>query len=129
MRSIAALTIVAMLALGLYYGYFRRTRRSEQVVAPTQTINLTGIRGDLLQIGQAERSFISQHGRCTSLDELISASAVTVSAAGRDGYSYSIDCFGTDFSVVARHGPAGEESAGRYPTVAVDSTLQFREIN
>ena len=52
-----------------------------------------------------------------------------ISRPERDGYSYEVTCLsGADFQVVARHAPAPEGSPIRYPTLAIDSSMQVREI-
>jgi len=97
--------------------------------APTQAISLTGVRTDLLQIAQAERGYIAQNGHCASLDELTSSNSLSMSRPERDGYSYSVECSGGDFSVTARHAPAAAGSPIRYPTLAIDQSMQVREVN
>jgi hypothetical protein len=84
---------------------------------------------DLLQIAQAERSNIALNGHCASLDELTSSNSLTMSHSERDGYSYTIDCSGSDFSVTARHAPAAADSPIRYPTLAIDQNMQVHEVD
>ena len=97
--------------------------------APTQTISLTGVRADLLQIAQAERMYIAQNGHCATLDELTSSNSLGMARSERDGYSYSIECSGGDFSVTARHAAAAAGSPIRYPTHAIDQAMEVREVN
>jgi hypothetical protein len=47
----------------------------------------------------------------------------------RDGYSYSIECSGTDFTVSARHSSAPSGSPIRYPNLTIDQNMQVREVN
>ena len=84
---------------------------------------------DLLQIAEAERSFIALNSRCAPLDELASSSDLPVPRTGRDGYTYSVDCSGAQFTVSARHQPARAGSPIRYPNLAVDDNMQVSEIN
>jgi hypothetical protein len=102
---------------------------TDEGTTPTQAISLTGVRADLLQIAQAERAYIAQNGHCASLDELTSSNSLNMSRPERDGYSYSIECSGGDFSVTARHAPAAAGSPIRYPTLAIDQSMQVREVN
>ena len=129
MRGLASLVLVAGIMLGIYYFYFKQMPTTDPGTAPTQAINLTGVRMDLLQLAQSERTFISQNGRCAGLDELISSDTLRMSRSGREGYSYSIDCSGTDFTATGSHPPAAEGSSIRYPTLAIDQTMQVREVN
>lgn len=102
---------------------------TDEGTAPTQAISLTGVRTDLLQIAQAERGYIALNGQCAPLEELISSKALAMSRPERDGYSYSIQCSGGDFSVTARHVPAPAGSPIRYPTLAIDQSMQVHEVN
>ena len=77
----------------------------------------------------AERGYIAQNGHCASLDELISSNSLAMARPERDGYSYSIECSGGDFSATARHAPAAAGSPIRYPTLAIDQNMQVREVN
>ena len=129
MRGFGNLLLVALLVGGVYYFYLKQMPTTDKGTAPTQAINLTGVRMDLLQIGQAERGYTAQNGRCGSFDELTSSNSLTMSQSAREGYSYSVDCSGTSFNVTASHPPAPDGSPIRYPTLAVDQTLQVREIN
>ena len=115
--------------LGIYYFYFKQMPTTDPGTAPTQAINLTGVRMDLLQIAQSERTFISQNGRCAGLDELISSDTLRMSRTEREGYSYSISCYGTDFTATGSHAPAPDGSPIRYPNLAIDQTMQVREVN
>jgi hypothetical protein len=128
MKALAVLVVAAALLGGIYYFYLKKMPSSDEGTAPTQAISLTGVRGDLLQIAQVERNYITTNGRCASLDELISTSSVTMSRPERDGYVYTIDCSGQDYSVTARHAPAPAGSPIRYPTLMIDSMMQVREV-
>jgi hypothetical protein len=129
MRALASLLVVVALLLGVYYFYFKKMPTTDEGTAPTQAISLTGVRGDLLQIAQAERGFIALNSHCAPLEELISSGSMTMSRTERDGYSYTVECSGADFSVIARHAPAPPGSSIRYPNLSIDSTMQVREIN
>jgi hypothetical protein len=129
MRALAGLLVVAALLFGVYYVYLKKMPVADEGTAPTQAISLTGVRSDLLQIAQAERGYTALNGHCASLDELLSSGSLSMSRPERDGYSYSVECSGGDFTVSARHAPAPAGSPIRYPNFAIDQTMQIREIN
>ena len=116
----------ATLVFGLYYAYLQRSSMGGSVARPRQAITLSGVRSDLMQIGQSERSYVALNGRCGSLDELVSSNSLTMTRFERDGYSYSVECSGTDFTVIGRH-PEPPNGGPRYLTLAVDSTLEMHE--
>ena len=96
---------------------------------PHTSVSLTGVRTDLLQIAQAERAYIALNGQCASLELLTSSNSLAMSRLERDGYSYSIECSGGDFNIMARHAPAPAGSPIRYPTLAIDQSMQVHEVN
>ena len=127
MRSLATLLVVAILAVGLYVLYFNKMPSTDGGTALTQAISLTGVRSDLLQIAQAERTYMALNGRCLSVDELISSGALSMHRTERDGYTYDVNCSGTDFQVVAQHPPAPQGSPIHYPILTIDSTMKILE--
>jgi len=129
MKSLVGILVAAALLLGICYLYLKKIPTTDQGTASTQAISLTGVRMDLLQIAQSERSYAALNSRCASLDELISSRSITMERPERDGYSYTVACSGADFTATARHAPAPAGSAIRYPTLEVDQNLQVREVN
>jgi hypothetical protein len=128
MRALAGILVAAAILFGVYEYYLRRMPVTDEGTAPTQAISLTGVRTDVLQIAQAERGYSALNGRCATLDELVSSNSVTMTKPERDGYSYSIECSGTDFTVFARHVAAPPGSTIRYPNLAIDQNMQVREV-
>jgi len=129
MRALAGILVAAALLFGIYQYYLKKMPTSDEGTAPTQAISLTGVRGDLLQIAQAERGYIALNTKCASLDELVSSNSLSMARSGRDGYTYAIDCAGTDFTVTAHHAAAPDGSPIRYPNLAIDQTMQVHEVN
>jgi len=129
MKTLGGLLVSAAVAIGVYYLYLKQMPSSDAGTSPTQAITLTGVRSDLLSIAQAERGNIALNSRCASMDEMVSAGTMNMARRERDGYSYEVECSGTEFRVVARH--PGAPPAGttiRYPTLAIDSNMEVREI-
>ncbi len=129
MRGLAVILVAAAVLFGVYHYYFKKMPVTDEGTAPTQAVSLTAVRSDLLQIAQAERSYIALNGRCASLDELISSNSLSVPRTGRDGYAYAVECSGEEFTASARHLPAPAGSPIRYPNLAIDAHMQINEIN
>jgi hypothetical protein len=129
MRALIAILVACAVAFGIYHYSLKRMPVTDEGTAPTQAISLTGVRGDLLQIAQAERGYIALNGHCATLDDLISSNSLSISRPEREGYTYSMECSGGDFTVTARHAPAAAGSPIRYPTLAIDQSMQVREVN
>ena len=129
MKALAAILVATLVAFGIYEYSLKKMPTTDEGTASTQAISLTGVRGDLLQIAQGERANIALNGKCVDLGELISSGSMNMSRTERDGYTYEINCTGAaEFQVVARHAPAPQGSPIRYPTLAIDSLMQVREI-
>ncbi len=129
MRALAVLLVVAALLMGAYYFYVKKLPTTDEGTVATQAISLTGVRGDLLQIAQAERAYIATNGSCATLEQLTASNALAMVKSGRDGYSYSVGCSGGDFTATARHAAAPSGSSLRYPSLAIDQSMQVHEVN
>jgi len=123
------LLVAAGFLFGVYQYYLKKMPTPDQGAASTQAISLTGVRADLLQIAQAERAYTALNSHCASLVELVSSNSLSMARPERDGYSYAVECSGADFTVTARHPPAPASSPIRYPNLAIDQTMQVREVN
>ena len=128
MRALAGLLVAVGIGFAIYQYYLKQMPTTDAGTAATQAINLTGVRSDLLQIAQAERQNFALNGKCATLDELISSNAMRMDRTERGGYTYQVNCTSMDFQVIAEHPPAPENSGIRYPKLAVDATMQVREI-
>jgi hypothetical protein len=129
MGKLAGVLVFAAVALGAYYFYLKKLPTSDDKTAATQAISLTGVRMDLLEIANAERSNIALNGNCISLNELVSSGALSLAQKGRDGYTYEVSCGSQNFRVTAEHPPAPDASGIRYPKLAVDGSMEVREID
>ncbi len=91
--------------------------------SPRGTIDIAGVKNDLIAIGNAERTFFATNGKYAGLDELRSSGTLTMSANGRGPYTYSADFTESTFRITASYsGPAG---TGLPQTMAIDQTMQI----
>ena len=128
MRALALLLVVAAITGGIYFYSIKKMPTTDAGTAPTQAISLTGVRMDLTQIAQAERTYIASNGHCVALDELSSSGTVNFARTERQGYTYEIRCAdGGDFAVTAHHAPAPADSPIRYPILTIDQNMQVGE--
>ncbi len=128
MRALALLLVVAAITGGIYFYSIKKMPTTDAGTAPTQAISLTGVRMDLTQMAQAERTYIASNGHCVALDELSSSGTVNFARTERQGYTYEIRCAdGGDFAVTAHHAPAPADSPIRYPILTIDQNMQVGE--
>jgi hypothetical protein len=122
MKSLAGLLIVALLA-ALVYKYYFSSLQSAGTGTPAQTIDIVGVKNDLLGIAQAERAYQAEHGSYTSLDELISSGELTMKRTGRNGYTYSVETSDQSFRAIAHCPPATYPGCSNY---AVDRSMEVQ---
>jgi hypothetical protein len=99
--GIAALLVGAGIMLFIYKNSLTQSQASGAATA-TQTIDVVGVKNDLLAIAQAERGYQAEHSSVASLDELVSSGQMSMKKTGRDGYTYDVDATSEGFRVTAR---------------------------
>ena len=129
MRALVGVLVAAAIFFGIYQYYLKSMPATDEGTTATQAISLTGVRSDLLQIAQAERSYIAANGQCATLGELVAANSLSLSRSERDGYAYAVECSAGGFTATARHTPAPSGSPVRYPSLAIDANMQIHEVN
>ncbi len=124
MRSIGgivALLVGALVGLFVYRSYITQSQVTG-AATPKQTINVVGIKNDLLSIAEAERAYQAEHSSIASLDQLVSSGELSMKKSGRDGYTYQIEPSDEGFRVLAR---CSSVVAG-CTNYAVDQTMEVR---
>jgi hypothetical protein len=92
---------------------------------PVETIDVVGVKSDLLAIAQAERIYLASHGSYVAVDELQNDGSLSFSGAGRRGYKYTaVLDDGEHFKITAT--PDNPAKAG-WPTLAIDDTMQVTQ--
>ncbi|HKV04002.1 MAG TPA: hypothetical protein VJO53_02720 [Candidatus Acidoferrales bacterium] len=125
MRSLAGLVGLLAVALiaGLFYKFYFSQAQSAGAGTPTQTIDVVGVKNDLLAIGQAERAYQAEHGSYTSLSELMSSGTMMMKRTERDGYTYEAEASAEKFQVTA-HCPAAKIPG--CTNYAIDQNMEIR---
>ena len=122
MKSLVGLLVVALI-VGVAYKYYFSKLESEGTGRPQETIDVVGVKNDLLGIAQAERAHQAQNGSYTSLDQLIYSGELTMRRTSRDGYTYSVETGNQTFRAIA-HCPTAT-----YPgcsDIAVDQSMEVQ---
>ncbi len=100
MRSIGGIIVLlvgAVVGLFVYRTYLTQSQATG-AATPAQTINIVGVKNDLVSIAQAERAYQAEHSSIASLDELVSSGEMSMKKSGRDGYTYEIEPSGRRLS-------------------------------
>ena len=123
-RMFGLLVTLIAIAIGIYL-YAKQSQTLAGSV-PGGTLKsapeFAGVKGDLLSIANAERSYMASEGKyASSIDELVNAHYLTIRGA-RPPYSYNIEASSSGFRVIAtRSGEGGGPSE-----ISIDETMQIQ---
>jgi hypothetical protein len=125
-RAFGFVTLIVVVAAGAYI-YMRQTQgvMTGGTSNPTATVDLIGVKNDLLAIAQAERSHGATQGGFISIDALRSQGELTMERNNRGPYNYSAEISDASFRIVATY--SGPENWGIPQTISVDQTMQVTQ--
>ena len=119
------LGLVIVLAIIWFVVKSQLSRGPTGAQPPAETINVVGVKADLLTIAQAERGYLASHGSYVSVDELQQDGSITFSGANRRGYSFTAEVDdGQHFKITAT--PTDPAKAG-WPTLSIDELMQVTQ--
>ncbi|MDE3171210.1 MAG: hypothetical protein KGL75_13800 [Acidobacteriota bacterium] len=99
--AVVGLLVAVLIGAFTYKLYFEKSAAAGGTSTPAQTIDVTGVKMDLLAIAQAERAYQAQYGSYGSTDDLVSSGAMSLRKSGRDGYTYDVNASTDSFQAVA----------------------------
>lgn len=125
-RAFGFLTLIVVVAAGAYI-YMRQTQgvMTAGTSSPTATVDLIGVRNDLLAIAQAERSHAASQGTFVSIDALRSQGELTMERNNRGPYNYTAEISDSSFRIVATY--SGPENSGMPKILSIDQTMQISQ--
>ena len=124
MRSLVGLILTLLIVFGTYKLFFAQLQ-STGSAAPTRTVDVAGVKNDLVSIAQSERIYQAEHSAYGSLDQLTSSGAMSMAKTGRDGYTYDVEASATSFRVVAHCPAAVTPGCSNY---AIDNSMDVRSF-
>jgi len=125
-RAFGFLSLIVVVAVGAYI-YMRQTQgaMTAGTSSPTATVDLIGVRNDLLAIAQAERSHAASQGAFVSIEALRSQGELTMERNNRGPYNYVADVSDSSFRIIATY--SGPENSGMPKTISIDQTMQISQ--
>jgi len=125
-RAFGFVTLILVVAAGAYI-YMRQTQSvmTAGTSSPTATVDLIGVKNDLLAIAQAERTHAAMQGSYASLETLRSQNELVMERNSRGPYSYSAEISDSAFRIVATY--SGPENSGMPKTMSIDQTMQISQ--
>jgi hypothetical protein len=122
-RAFGFIALIVVVAIGGYL-YTKQVQSVTSVggSTPTTTIDVTGVRNDLLALANAERQYFASNGKYASLEELLSNSGIPIPR--RPNYSYSVETAENNFKIIATYsGP--DPKAPKH--IAIDETMAITD--
>jgi hypothetical protein len=100
--GLASTVVVLGISLFIYKSYFTSGQAGISAGAPTQVIDVVGVKNDLISMAQAERIYQAGHNSYGSIDDMVSSGAMAYKKSGRQGYTYDSESSTDSFRIVAR---------------------------
>ena len=89
---------------------------------PRQTIDVTGVRADLIAIASAERRHYASDAKYVDISELISNGDISMQTPSRGAFSYTSSVSDTGFKITATYG--GNDPAAPH-SLSIDETMNI----
>src|SRR5438270_4108152 len=125
-RTIGIISLIIVVGIGAYiYMHQTQSVMSAGTSNPTGTVDLIGVRNDLLAIAQAERSHAATQGSYVSIEALRSQGDLTMTRDNRGPYNYSAEISDGSFRILATY--SGRESSGMPKILSVDQSMQVSQ--
>src|ERR671922_1362149 len=122
-RTTAFLGLLIALAAGAYL-VTQRSQTPEGAGNPRSTIDVVGVKNDLVTLANAERRYFARENKYASLDELRSAGDISMPSDNRGPYLYTVDVSETSFRITATYTGPPDPDAIR--SLSIDETMQIR---
>lgn len=107
-RALSFVALLAVLVIGSYI-YLKQVKSVSpagvegSTANPQATIDLAGVKRDLLQFAKVEQQHLATDGKYVSLDEMRSAGDTGLPAESRGPFRYSIEVSDNSFAVTATY--------------------------
>lgn len=122
-RTLGLIGVLIALAIGAYL-YTQQAKQASPAGAGNvrPTIDVAGVKSDLLVLANAERGQFALEGKYASLEELVAKGSVSMRS--RPPYRYSAEVSETGFRITATY--EGPPASGAPRTISIDESMQIR---
>src|SRR5436190_12513835 len=117
-RMTGFVSLLIVLVAGLYFYSRQATSLTTGQATPKTTVDVIGVRNDLLSIANAERFHWVSSSKYGSLDELRNSGEIHVS--NRADYSYSAETSDAGFRIIATYSGVDPNAPKR---MSIDETM------
>lgn len=128
-RTFGFIALIIAVAIGMYI-YVKQTQAVSPAgiegaaASPRATIDLAGVKQDMLQFGRAERQHLASEGKYLTLDELRAGGDTGLPANSRGPFQYSIEASGDTFTVTATYTGAPVEGVPKVMRMGPEMNIQ-----
>jgi 3-hydroxyacyl-CoA dehydrogenase len=122
----AGILVVLVLGLLIYKFYFTSGQQAMGPAGPMQTIDVIGVKNDLVSMGQAERVYQAEHNAYGTIDDMVSSGAMAYKKTGRQGYTYSSEASTDSFRITARCTDPAPPGCTNF---AIDQNMEVSSVN
>ena len=122
-RALGLIGVLIAAAIGFYLYTQQAQTASQGTANPRQTIDVTGVKNDLIAIAQAERRYYATEARYASIDELRTHGDISMPTNARGPFTYSAEVSETGFRIVATY--AGAPGPDAAQNLSIDETMQI----
>ncbi len=128
-RALGFIGLLIVLGIGAYI-YMRQAQSvtpgggAGGTATPRSTIDVVGVKNDLIALANAERRHFAAEGKYVSIDELRSSGDISMASNSRGPYSYSAETSDTGFRITATY--SGPPGAGVPRSLSIDETMQVK---
>jgi hypothetical protein len=122
-RVTAFLGLLIALAVGAYL-ITQQSRSPEGPANPRATIDIAGVKNDLVTLANAERRYFARESKYASLDELRAAGDISMPSNNRGPYMYTVDTGENSFRITAIYTGPPDPEATR--SLSIDENMQIQ---
>jgi hypothetical protein len=128
-RAFGFVGLLVVLGVGAYL-YMRQAQSVTPgggeggTASPRSTIDVVGVKNDLIALANAERRHFAAEGKYVSIDELRAGGDISMASNSRGPYSYSAETSDTGFRITATYSGPPNPDVPR--TLSIDETMQVK---
>ena len=128
-RALGFIGLLIVLGIGAYI-YMGQTQAVTPgggvggTATPRSTIDVVGVKNDLMALANAERRHFASEGKYVSIDELRSSGDISMPSNHRGPYEYSAETSDAGFRITATY--SGPPDADVPHTLSIDETMQVK---
>jgi hypothetical protein len=115
--------LVAVISAGILINYYSQ-RSSGEAGNPRATVDIAGVRNDLVNLANAERRYFAREGKYASIDELRAAGDISMASNRRGPYLYTADVSGNSFRITAVY--TGPPDGTMVRSLTIDESMEIR---